>query len=300
MEWLNYHHLYYFWTVVKEGSITGACAKLRLAQPTISGQLRQFEESLGEKVFTRAGRKLVPTEVGQLVYRYADEIFTAGHELIDVLRGRHRGRPAPFHVGISDAMPKLIAFRALDAVLKMQDPVRLICFEDSTGNLLQNLSAHGLDMMLTDTPVLTPLRPRVFNHELGSCGVTFFAAPKLAARFRRGFPASLDNAPFLAPLEGSALRRSLDQWFERHHIRPSIVGEFEDSALLKVFGQAGAGIFPTPSAIEGEVSRQYGVKVLGRTNEIVERFYAVSVERRLKHPAVLAVSTAARALLQSS
>ncbi len=297
IEWLNYHHLYYFWTVAKEGTIARACEKLRLAQPTISGQLRQFEDSLGEKVFVKSGRKLALTETGQLVYRYADEIFSVGHELLDVLRGRPQGRPVRFVVGISDVMPKLIAFRALQAVLKMKDPVRLICYEDSTEDLLRNLSAHGLDMMLTDAPIAAPSRTRVFNHELGSCGVTFCAAPAVAARFRRGFPGSLDNAPFLAPLEGSTLRRSLDQWFDRHRIQPAIVGEFEDSALLKVFGQAGAGIFATPTAIENEVRKQYGASIVGRTDEIVERFYAISVERRLKHPAVLAVSEAARQLL---
>jgi LysR family transcriptional activator of nhaA len=248
-------------------------------------------------VFVKSGRKLTMTDTGQLVYRYADEIFGVGHELLDVLRGRPQGRPVRFVVGISDVMPKLIAFRALESVLKMKDPVRLVCFEDSTENLLRNLSAHGLDMMLTDAPITAPSRTRVFNHELGSCGVTFFAAPKLAARFRRNFPASLDNAPFLAPLDGSTLRRSLEQWFDRHRIRPSIVGEFEDSALLKVFGQAGAGIFPTPSAIEAEVRKQYGAVIIGRTDEIVERFYAISVERRLNHPAVVAVSEAARQLL---
>ena len=300
MEWLNYHHLYYFWTVAKEGTIARACEKLSLAQPTISGQLRQFEESLGEKVFIKSGRKLALTETGQLVYRYAEAIFTVGHELLDVLKGRPQGRPVRFVVGISDVMPKLIAFRALEAVLKMKDPVRLICYEDSNDGLLRNLSAHGLDLMLTDTPITAPSRPRVFNHELGSCGVTFCAAPAVAARFRRNFPASLDNAPFLAPLEGSALRRSLEQWFDRHKIRPSIVGEFEDSALLKVFGQAGAGIFATPTAIESEVRKQYGSVIIGRTDEIVERFYAISVERRLKHPAVVAVSEAARQLLHNS
>ena len=297
MEWLNYHHLYYFWTVAKEGSITRACEKLRLAQPTISGQLRQFEESIGEKLFTKSGRNLALTDTGQVVYRYAEEIFEVGHELLDVLRGRPRGRPRRFLVGISDVMPKLIVFRALQSVLKLREQVHLVCYEDNTEGLLLKLSSHGLDMILTDAAVTAPTRTRTYNHELGSCGIAFCAIPALAAGIRRKFPASLDGAPFLLPLEGSALRRSLEQWFDRHQIRPSIIGEFEDSALLKVFGQAGAGVFAIPSAVEKEVRKQYGVATVGRTNEIVERFYAVSVERRLKHPAVIAVSEAARQLL---
>jgi LysR family transcriptional activator of nhaA len=297
MEWLNYHHLYYFWTVAKEGTITRACEKLRLAQPTISGQLRQFEDSIGEKLFVKTGRTLSLTDTGQVVYRYAEEIFSVGHELMDVLRGRPGGRPAKFHVGISDVMPKLIAFRILQPVLKMREPIHLICYEDDTEGLLLKLSSHGLDMILTDSPVTGPSRARAFNHELGSCGVSFCATAELATRFQTGFPASLDGAPFLLPLEGSSMRRSLEQWFDKHKIRPLIVGEFEDSALLKVFGEAGGGVFPTPSALEKEIREQYNCVVLGRTDEITERFFAVSVERRLKHPAVLAISEAARQLL---
>lgn len=300
MEWLNYHHLYYFWMAAKEGSITRACEKLRLAQPTVSGQLRQLEDTLGEKLFAKSGRTLALTDTGQIVFRYADEIFTAGHELLDVLRGRPRGRPIRFVVGISNVMPKLIVFRVLEPVLKMQEAVRLVCLEDNTGELLQKLSAHALDMILTDAPVTNLSRVRVFNHELGSCGVTFCAAPELAARLRRSFPAALDGAPFLAPADGCALRRSLEQWFDHHRLRPSIVGEFEDSALVKVFGQAGAGIFTVASAVEKEASEQYGAVVIGRTSEITERFYAVSVERRIKHPAVAAVSEAARRLLAAT
>jgi LysR family transcriptional activator of nhaA len=300
MEWLNYHHLYYFWTVAKEGTITRACEKLHLAQPTISGQLRQFEETLGEKLFTKSGRNLALTDTGQVVFRYAEEIFSVGHELMDVLRGRPQGRPTRFLVGISDVMPKLIVFRALEPVLRMKERVHLICFEDTTEELLQKLSAHGLDMILTDAPITAPSRARAFNHELGSCGVSFCAASEMAVRFRRNFPSSLDGAPFLAPMEGSALRRSLERWFDTHRIRPVIVGEFADSALLKVFGQAGAGVFAVASAIEKEAREQYGAAVVGRTEEIVERFYAISVERRLKHPAVVTVTEAARQLLHQS
>lgn len=297
MEWMNYHHLLYFWTVAKEGTIARACEKLRLAQPTISGQLRQFEENLGEKLFMKSGRNLALTDTGQIVYRYAEEIFSVGQELQDVLRGRPRGRPARFLVGVSDVMPKWIVFRILEPVLKMKEPVHLVCHEDETEKLLARLSEHSLDMVLTDAPISSPSRARAFNHELGHCGISFCATPELAIRFRKGFPKSLDGAPFLAPGEGSALRRSLERWFDHHQIRPVVVGEFQDSALLKVFGQSGVGVFVIPTAVEKDVRDHYGSSVIGRTEEITERFYAVSLERRLKHPAVLAISEAAHSFL---
>lgn len=297
MEWLNYHHLYYFWTVAKEGSIARACKKLNLAQPTISGQLRQLEESIGEKLFVKSGRGLALTDTGQVVYGYAEEIFSTGRELLDVLRGRPRGRPIRFLVGVSDVMPKLIVFQTLQSVLKMPEPVQLVCYEDNTDDLLVKLTNHGLDMILTDAPVSSPGRTRTFNHDLGGCGVTFCAVSTLAVGLRRNFPGSLDGAPFLLPTEGSRLRRSLESWFDLHRIRPSIVGEFQDTALLKVFGQAGVGVFAVPTAMESEARAQYHVVSVGRTDDIVEHFYAVSVERRLKHPCVVAVSEAARLLL---
>ena len=300
MEWLNYHHLYYFWMVAKEGTIARACEKLRLAQPTISGQLRLLEESLGEQLMEKSGRTLALTDTGQVVYRYAEEIFAVGRELQDVLRGRPRGRPARFLVGVSDVMPKWIAFRVLQPVLEMPERVHLICHESNTEELLMRLAAHTLDMVLTDAPITGRHRAKAFNHELGSCGISICGTPKLAARFRRGFPKSLDNAPMLLPMEGSALRRALDQWFERHGIRPAITGEFQDSALLKVFGQSGAGLFAVATAVEKDVRVHYGSVVVGRTEEVVERFYAVSMERRLKHPAVVTVSEAARNLLSAS
>ena len=271
--------------------------QLRLAQPTISGQLRLFEANLGEKLFTRAGRGLVMTEIGQIVFRYADEIFSAGRELQDVLKGRPRGRAARLVVGISDALPKLIAYRILKPVLSSREPVHLICYEDKPDRLVAELSSHGLDLVLTDAPFNPTVRVRAFNHLLGSCGVTFFAAPALAARYRKQFPTSLDGSPFLVPIEASALRRSLEQWFDANQIRPQVVGEFQDSALLKTFGQAGDGLFAAPSAIEKEVREQHRVAVVGRANSIVENFYAISIERKLKHPAVVAISETARAKL---
>lgn len=294
MEWLNYHHLYYFWVVAKHGSIARAVEELRLAQPTISGQLKLLEDTLGEKLFTRAGRGLALTEVGQLTYRYADEIFSLGREFQDVLKGRPAGRPVPFRVGVSDLVPKLIAYRILQPALNTGDPIQLICREEPPEVLLAELSNHQLDLVLADSPVPSTIRVKAYSHLLGSCGVTLFCAKSLAPKYRRNFPACLDGAPFLLPMEGSTLRRALDQWFDQVGVRPRIVGEFQDSALLKTFGEAEAGIFPAPAAIEPEVRRHYSAVPLGPAGEITERFYALSVERKIKHPAVLAISAAAR------
>ncbi len=294
MEWLNYHHLLYFWTVARTGSIARASRELRLAQPTISGQLRTLEEYLGEKLFNRVGRGLALTDVGQVVYRYADEIFSLGRELNDVLKGRPRGRPLRLLVGISDALPKLIAYRLLQPALAMSDPIRLVCHEDKPERLVTELSSHSVDMVLTDSPLTAATRVRAFNHLLGSCGVTLFASRELASVYRRKFPKSLDGAPFLLPLENATLRRSLEQWFEANGIHPKVVGEFQDSALMGTFGQGGVGVFAAPSAIEKEVRLHYRVRVIGRVESIVERFYAISIERKLKHPAVVAISEAAR------
>jgi LysR family transcriptional regulator, transcriptional activator of nhaA len=297
MEWLNYHHLLYFWTVARLGSISRACEELRLAQPTISGQIRTLEAQLGEKLFVKSGRGLALTEVGRMVYQYADEIFSIGRELVDVLKGRPRGRPARLHVGVSDAVPKLIAYRMLEPALRMSEPTRLLCSEDKPEPLVAALSAHALDVVLTDAPLTPAIRVKAFNHLLGSCAVSVFGGRTLAARYRRGFPASLDGAPFLLPMETSALRRSVDQWFDSVGVRPAIVGEFQDSALLQTLGAAGEGLFFAPAAIEREVQELYRVGLVGRIDSIVERYYAISVERRLKHPAVLAISESARTTL---
>jgi LysR family transcriptional activator of nhaA len=294
MEWLNYHHLYYFWTVARHGSIASAVNELRLAQPTISGQLRQLEEALGEKLFQRAGRGLKLTEVGQVAFRYAEEIFSLGRELQDVLKGRPAGRPVHFRVGISDQVPKLVTYRILQPALQLQDAVVLSCREDSPEVLLAELSNHQLDLVLSDSPVPSWVRVKAYSHLLGSSTVTLFAAKPLAARYRRGFPQSLDGAPMLLPMEGSALRRQLEQWFDQCGVRPRVVAEFQDSALLKTFGEEGVGIFPSPTAIEREVRRYYNAFPVGRAGGLTDRFYAISVERKLKHPAVLAISTAAR------
>lgn len=294
MEWLNYHHLLYFWVVAKHGSIAKACTVLRLAQPTISGQLRLLEESLGEKLFQKAGRGLALTEVGQTVFQYAEEIFGLGRELQGLLQGRPQAKPRRLVVGITDMVPKLIAYRILRPVLAMEQDVQLLCEEGAASQLMAELAEHRLDVVLSDVAVPPASRLRAFNHLLGSCGVTLFGTQKLAARYRKDFPACLQGAPFLMPIEGSSLRQSLDQWLDASGIQPRIVGEFKDSALMKTFGGAGAGLFVSASAIEVEVRAHYNVRVLGRIGAVRESFYAISVERRLKHPAVLKLCAAAR------
>ena len=293
MEALNYHHLRYFWAAAREGSVTRASEKLHISQPAVSAQIRDLEQALGEKLFARSGRGLVLTEAGRVVYRYAEEIFGLGAELLDTLRGRPTGRPARLRVGIANVIPKLIAHRLLEPAFALPEPVRVLCLEDSPERLLAELAMHNLDVVLADAPAGPTVKVRVYNHLLGECSVSILGAERLGKTRRRGFPRSLDGAPFLLPTPDAALRRLLDQWFEAQGIRPEIVGEFDDSALLKVFGQSAAGLFAVPSAIEAAVRRQYGVLLVGRV-DVRERFYAITVERKLKHPAVVAIAESAR------
>lgn len=294
---LNYKHLLYFWTVAREGSITRACKQLHLTQPAISAQLRKLEQQVGEKLFQKSGRNLVLTDAGRVAFRYADEIFGLGRELTEALQGRPTGKPMRLVVGVTDAFPKLVAYRLLAPALQLSEPVHLVIHDDRPERLFADLSIQELDLVLTDAPLPPTLRVRAYNHLLGECGISFFGTPALVEAHAGEFPHSLDGAPFLLPGEGTALRRSLDQWFEGQGVRPATSGEIADSALMKTFGQAGAGFFAAPSAIEVEIRRQYGVEVVGRTDEVREQFYAISVERRLKHPAVVAISEAARAEL---
>ena len=297
MEWLNYHHLLYFWLAAREGSVTDAAAELRLAQSTVSAQIRQLEHVLDERLFRREGRRLVLTDVGRTVYRYADEIFGLGRELLDVVKDRPTGRPLRFNVGVADQVPKLIVHRLLAPAFALDVPVRMVCHDGKTTHLLGELATHALDVVITDAPLGSDTSVRAFNHLLGETGVTIYGTAARARGVRRRFPRSLAAAPFLLPAEGTTLRRTLDQWCAAHDVRPAVVAEFEDSALLKVFGQHGLGLFPGPSALEKQICRQYGVVVAGRLADVRERFYAISVERRLKHPAVVAISEAARATL---
>lgn len=294
MEWLNYHHLQYFYTVAREGSVTKASKVLRLAQPTLSGQIRKLEESFDEKLFAREGRNLALTDVGRMVFRYAEEIFSIGREMQDALRGRPTNRPSRLHVGISDAVPKLVCHRLLATALQLDDPVQLVLHEGKTNDLIAALALQEYDMVLTDAPLGPPVRVKAYNHSLGGCGIGFFGEPALARRYRRGFPKSLDGAPLLLPTSNTSLRHSLDRWFDSVDVRPSVIAEIEDTALLKVFGQYGTGIFAAPSVVADDIRKTHGVHLVGRTEEVREEFYAITVERRITHPAVAAIADAAR------
>lgn len=291
---LNYHHLLYFWTVVREGGISRAAEKLRLSQPAVSAQIKTLEAALGERLFQRQGRTLVLTDVGRLVDRYATDIFTAGNEMLETLKGRPSGGALRLAVGVANAVPKLVVYRLLRPALEGAAPVQIICSEGDPEQLLAQLATHALDVVISDTPAAPHVRVKVFNHLLGESGTTFFAGRALARRLRPRFPQSLGGAPMLLPAINTSLRRALEQWFESEGVRPRIAGEFEDPALLKTFGDWGRAVFAAPTAIEGEVLRSHRVVVVGRTAAVRERYYAISVERRLKHAAVAAITSAAR------
>jgi LysR family transcriptional activator of nhaA len=295
MEWLNYHHLLYFWVVAKEGSIVRASEVLRLAHPTISGQIHRLEDVLGEKLFARSGRHLVLTEAGRVAFRYADEIFTLGREFVDTLKGRASGRPLRLVVGVADVLPPSLVRRFLEPAFRLGHPVRVICRADkSVEEFVAELVLHRVDVVIADGPAGPGMPVRAFSHLLGECGTTFFADRRLAAKTRRRFPRSLDGSPFLLPGAPSTVRRALESWFDSQDIRPTIVAEFDDSALAKDFGKEGMGVFAAPTVIETEVLRQYGVSVVGRSDAVRQQFYAISVERKMKHPAVVAIYEAAR------
>lgn len=293
-QWLNYHHLYYFWTIAREGSVSAASRKLRLAQPTVSGQLKALEDALEVQLFHRRGGKLVLTDTGAHVFRYAEEIFTLGHDLQESLAGLPARRHPRLIVGAADEVPKLIVQRLLQPALEIEAQMRLQCFEDRQDRLLADLAVHTIDVVIAEAPVAPGSPIRAYSHLLGECGVTLFGAPKVARRLRRGFPESLDGEAFLVPIENTFLRRALTRWTEAHNIRPVIRGEFQDTALLGAFGRAGAGVFAMPSVIADEIREQYGVHVVGELEGVSQRFYAITVERRIKHPALLAITERAR------
>ena len=300
MRHLNYSHLQYFWTVAREGSIARASQSLHLTPQTISGQLKLLDEAVGQALFNRVGRRLVLSDMGKVVFEYADEIFAVGAELASVVRGNHASGPKSLAVGIVNSMPKLIAERIIAPALTAEEPIRVRCHEASLEQLLSELAVHKLDLVLSDQPVPDGLNLKAYDHRLGASGLSFFVQRRQARRYRGRFPDSLSEAPMLLPLPNSALRRRLDDWFENRQLSPRIVGEFDDSALLKAFGEAGAGVFAGPSVIEDEICRMYRTSVIGQTDEIRERFYAISPERRLKHTAVILVTDIARSDLFTS
>jgi LysR family transcriptional regulator, transcriptional activator of nhaA len=290
MEWLNYHHLFYFWTVARDGTIAKASESLRLAPPTISEQIRGLEESLGVKLFEKQGRGLVLTDAGRVAYEYAEEIFTRGRELSEVLAGGKTGRMARFTIGIADVVPKLIAYRLILPALKLPVPIKLVCREGDPDKLIAQLVIHEVDLVISDAPLNPSTRIKAFTHMLGQSGLSFFAHPKLAKRLKTRFPKCLDGLPFLMPADNTDLRRSLEHWLDVRGVRPMVVGEFEDSALAAVFSEAAVGAFAAPTPTESQVKRQYGLTVLGRARDIVASYYAISLDRKLKHPAVIAIS----------
>ena len=289
MSRLNYHHLHYFWTVAREGSIARASESLHLTQPTISAQLAQFEAAIGEKLFERVGRGLVLTDTGRGVFEYAEEIFALGRELTQFLKGRAVGRGSRLAVGIAQALPKLAVTRLLEPALRLPEPVQLHCFEDKSERLLADLSVHALDLVLSDVPATPHSGAGVFNHLLGECEASVFGTADLASRYGPDFPRSLSGAPFLLPTQNLALRRLLDQWFDAEGIWPDVRAEIEDSALMKTFGSAGMGLFLAPTMVAEAICRQYGVVRLGPLAAIHERFYVITAQRRIKHPAIVAI-----------
>lgn len=293
MDWLNYHHLQNFWLVAKEGSVQRASEVLHVTPASVSVQVKQLERALKVKLLKKQGRGLVLTEMGEQVAEYASEIFSTGRELLEMVKGRPMGRPQELRVGIRDVMPKLVAFRLLQPALELDEPVRLICQEGAMEQLVADLAVHKLDVILTDTALDPIYKVQAYSHRLGESDVIVMGTKELAKKYRRGFPGSLDGAPFLLPTTSTLLRRSLDQWFNDLDVRPDIKGEFADSAMLKIAGYRGLGLFAIPVSIQQEVSELYGVHEVGLVTGVKERFYAVSVERKVKHPAVLAIRSKA-------
>lgn len=294
---LNYKHLHYFWAVAKAGSIARASERLHLTPQTISGQLSLLEEHFEATLFNRVGRNLELSETGRLVLSYADEIFSLGGELEEVIHQLPECRPKLFRVGVVDVLPKSIAHRILEPALQMPESVRMICREADLDSLLAELAVHRLDLVLADRPIPSTVSTRGFSHKLGECAVSFFATRKLKKMLKGEFPQCLDGFPLLLPSSGNQLRAGIDHWLNKHRLHPQIIAEFDDSALMKAFGQNGTGVFIAPAAIEAEVEWQYEASAIGRVNDVKEHFYAISVERRVSHPVVSAVVEAARASL---
>ncbi|MFM9969753.1 MAG: transcriptional activator NhaR [Burkholderiales bacterium] len=296
---LNFKHLRYFWMVAKCGSIARASAQLHVTPQSISGQLTALESSLGAKLFQRVGRGLELTEAGRRILSYAEEIFTLGDELLEVARDRTATATLPFRIGVADSVPKSVTYRVVEPVLRVKEPVRLICREGRLLSLLGDLAVHRLDMVIADRPMPANINVRAYNHLLGSSDLTVFGAAALAQSLKGKFPALLDGAPFLLPGESTAIRPALEQWFESQHVRPRVIGEFDDGALLKAFGQGGAGLFVAPTTIADYVCRQYRVHRVGRIDSVIEDLYAITTERRIRHPATIAVSQAAVVLTKT-
>jgi LysR family transcriptional activator of nhaA len=296
---INFRHLYYFWVVAKEGGITRAAKRLDLAIQTISSQLALLEESVGKSLFTQQGRRLVLTEPGRLALSYADQIFLLGEQMQEAL-GEADSLRTRLTVGISDSLPKLTAYRLLEATTRLEKPVRLVCFEDQFEALLGDLALHKLDVVLTDRAVHPGTTLGVFSHQLFESETIIVGTPALAQVYAERFPDNLNGAPFLLPTRNNALRGKIDEWFNAHSVRPDVVGEFEDNALLNTFGRRGLGLFFAPAALAGDIAEQFGAVLVGRVPQVREQFYAISNERKIQHPAVEAILSAAQQAVQGA
>lgn len=295
---MNFKHLYYFWAAAKSGGVMRAGEQLHTTPQTLSGQIKLLEEQLGCALFRKAGRRLELTDEGRVALGYADQIFALSAELEAAIGKTSGARKAlDFRVGIADSVPKSIAYRLLEPALGLPEQVRLICHEGEFQNLLAQMAVHRLDLVIADEPMGKQLSVKAFNHALGTTAMSFFATPDLKGQLGAKFPACLDGAPMLMQGASSAMRQRLDVWLARHQLRPRAIGEFDDAALMKAFGAEGRGVFMAPKVLEAETCTQYGVEVLGRTSELVEEFYAISVERRITHPCVVAITQAARTAL---
>lgn len=301
MEWLNYHHLLYFWTVAKEGSIVKASAVLRLAPPTISGQIKSFEEGLGKQLFSHEGRRLVLTDDGRLAFRYAEEIFSLGREMQGVLKGRLPGHPPHLAIGLTDSFPRLIAARLLLPTIGRLALPAFACRVDTRERLLAALLAEEVDLILSDSPLEVSAKERVYSHLLGESAIGLFATEALAALYQADFPRSLDAAPLILPSRNSALRAMLAEWFAVQGLKPQVVGELTDCAMMQAFGSAGMGLFPAPFVNAAELRRRCRVRLVGRLDDVRLRFYAISPTTKRAHPALAALSeTAVKRIFRSA
>ncbi len=295
---MNFKHLHYFWVAARAGGVVRAGEQLHTTPQTLSGQIKLLEDRLGRRLFRKSGRKLELTEDGRVALGYADEIFHLGTELETAMREKREGpRVLDFRVGVADAVPKTMAYRLLEPALNMTEPVRMICSEGKLPDLLGQLALHRLDLVLADEPLSNRVSVKAFNHELGTSKISFFCAPSLAATLKGEFPACLDGAPMLIPGSASSVRQQFEAWLTRHQLHPRVIGEFDDGALTGAFGREGRGVFMSPTVLEAEVQAQFGVSVIGQTDELVEEFFAISVERRITHPCVVAITDSARGRL---
>ena len=295
---MNFKHLHYFWVTAKSGGVMRAGEQLHITPQTLSGQIKLLEDALGRKLFRKSGRKLELTEDGRLALGFADQIFGLGSELESAVRGSRGGRRVlEFRVGIADSVAKSVAYRLLEPAMALPEPVRMVCSEGKFGDLLSRLALNRLDLVIADEPMSRRLSVKAFNHPLGSSPMSFFASPALRAQLQGGFPANLDAMPMLIQGAAASIRQQLEGWLTRHELHPQIIGEFDDGALMTAFGREGRGVFMAPTILEDEIVAQFGVEVIGRSDELREEFFAVSVERRITHPCVVAITTAARSTL---